>query len=156
MRADAIEQQAFLLIGARHAGDPFGVGKLRGEVFGLAQLQIGRARRGSDIDGRCPIEVVADRAHPQVIVTGRELRRREAVAAASVAHDRDADARTRALGAHQHAFHRPFLGRGDLSAQRDLRGGRCARLQQQADGQRCKRTGDHAAHGASPKRTCCR
>src|SRR5262249_26874366 len=40
------------------------------------------------------------------------------VTALVVGHDRDGDGRAIALGADQHASHRPFLGRGDLAVER--------------------------------------
>ena len=68
------------------------------------------------------VEVVADRPDAERILAGRELAGGEAVAALRVAHDRDGDGAL--LGAHQHAFHRAFLGGGDLAGQGDGAAGR--------------------------------
>src|SRR5205807_466622 len=90
MAAEAAQQAAFLLIGPWDAGNPLAVRELRGEVLGLAQLEIDRrARVGDNGGGRRTIEVVAHRAHAQGIMTRPEPARGETVAALLVGHDRD-------------------------------------------------------------------
>jgi hypothetical protein len=125
--ADAAQQRVLLLVAAGEARQPFPVGELRGKIFGLAQLEIllRRLLRGHVHIGRL-LEIVADRANSQGICAGLELGGRETVGAVGVAHDGDGDGRVGLLGADQHALHRPFLGRGDLSAERHraLRAGR--------------------------------
>src|ERR1700724_565095 len=49
---------------------------------------------------------------------GVEPIRREAVSTLRVGDDGDGDGRAHLLGADQHAFHRAFLGRGNLAAER--------------------------------------
>ena len=63
MTSDAIEEHALARIVARNAVDPFGVRELRGEVLGLAKLEIERGgflRR--DFDALVIVEAVSDGA----------------------------------------------------------------------------------------------
>ena len=116
--AHAVEQLALLLIGAGNARQPFAIGQLRGEVCGLAQLEI--QRRGfllRDFDGVVMVQLVADRAHAQDILTWIQLARREAEAAVLAGHDRERDGRAFLGGAHQHALHGVFLGGTDEAGQ---------------------------------------
>ena len=121
--ADAAEHRVLLLVGAREAREPFAVRHLRGEVFGLAQLEVELRRllRG-DVDGDRFVEVEADRANLDRVLAGPDLGGREAVAPLGIAHDRDGDVRAGLLGGDQHALHRAFLRRRDLPRQ-GLRGG---------------------------------
>ena len=122
--ADAIQEQAFLLVGAGHARHPFAVGELRGEVRSLPQLEVERGGllRGDLRSGRS-LEVVADRADANRVAAGVELRGGKAVAAFLVAHHRDRDRRARPLRADQHALHYAFFGGADFAGERGLRGG---------------------------------
>ena len=116
--AHAIEQLALLLIGAGNARQPFAIGQLRGEVCGLAQLEI--QRRSfllRDFDGVVIFQLVADRAHAQDILTWIQLARREAEAAILAGHDRDRDGRAFLGCAHQHPLHGVFLGGTDEAGQ---------------------------------------
>ena len=129
MAADAAQHRVLLLIGAGEARQPFAVRHLCGEILGLAQLEIQFCRLlRRHLDRGRSVEVVADRADADRILPGFKLARREAVVALSVADDGDRDGGAGLLGAHQHAFHRAFLGRGDLSCQRCRRLSRCRRL----------------------------
>jgi hypothetical protein len=116
--AHAVEQLALLLIGARNARQPFAIGQLRGEVCGLAQLEV--QRRGfllRDFDGVVMVHLVADRAHAQDILTWIQLARREAEAAVLAGHDRERDGRAFLGGAHQYPLHGVFLGGTDEAGQ---------------------------------------
>ncbi len=109
--ADAIEQVLLVLLLARHADDPFGIGQLGGEVFGLAQLEVGLGLlAGSDVGRAGAVKIVAGGANLQRVMPRLQPRGREAVTALVVADDRDGDARAVLFGADHHAFHRAFLG----------------------------------------------
>jgi hypothetical protein len=67
---DAIEQLPFLLVGTGDACQPFAVRQLRGEIFGLTQLEIDCCcLLFCDLDCPMGVEVIADRAHSQGILT---------------------------------------------------------------------------------------
>ena len=116
--ADAAQHGVLLLVGAREAREPFAVRHLRGEIFGLAQLEVEvrRLLRG-DLDRGRAVEIVADGPDADRVLARLELARREGVAAGGVADHRHGDRRAGLLGADQHALHRAFLGGGDLSGQ---------------------------------------
>ena len=117
--AVAVEQERFLLVGARHAHQPFGIGELARQVAGGLELEVGGGRLPGRHVGRLgAVEVVADRPRAERIVPGLEPRRREAVLALVVADDRDRDGRAVLLGAHHHPFHDRLGGRADLAGER--------------------------------------
>ena len=116
--AHAVDELELVVVGAGDAHHPFGIGELLAQVAGLAQLEVGAGglpRRDIGVFGT--FEVISDRANLQAVAAGREPRRREAVAALRVGDDADGDVRTILLGADDHAFHRSFLGRGDLAGE---------------------------------------
>ncbi len=149
--AHAVEQLALLLIGAGNARQPFAIGQLRGEVCGLAQLEV--QRRGfllRDFDGVVIVQLVADRAHAQDILTWIQLARREAEAAILAGHYRERDGRAFLGGAHQHPLHGVFLGGTDEA-------GQCGALRLRQGGARkqhgeCRTGGEKltTAHGFLP------
>ena len=94
---------------------PFDICAARSSVLRSVRLWV--VVRGPTSTGLGIVEVVADRADAERVLAGRELAGGEAVAALLVAHDRDGDGAL--LGADQHAFHRAFLGGGDLAGQGD-------------------------------------
>src|SRR5262249_43456677 len=114
--AVAVEQEALLLVGARHARHPLGVGELRGEVLRFPELDVGLglAARG-DVRGPRAVELIAGGARLERVVPGLEPRGREGEMALGVADDADADRRAVALRADDHAFHVSFLGRAHLT-----------------------------------------
>jgi hypothetical protein len=115
----AIEQRILLPRRARHAVDPLRIGKLGGEVLGLLELEIDAGRLAAGNIGRAlAVEVIAGGADVDRILAGVKARGRETVAAVLVGDDRDGDRRAGLLGGDQHAFHRPFLVRGDLAGER--------------------------------------
>ena len=116
--ADAIEQLPLLGVGARHAGEPFCISKLRGNILDLAQRKVGR--RGlvgyhRNLTGA--IEVVASGPDTQGILARLEPAGRETVTAVLAGHDGDGDGRSVSFGADQNAFQR-LLPVGDLARQR--------------------------------------
>ena len=120
--AHAHRQKGLLLVGAGKAEQPLATGELRHQALDLAELEIRpalAARR--DIDRLSAVEPVADRADRNRVLAGLQPRAREAVRALLVAHHGRGDARAVLLGAHQHAFHRSLVGRGDDAGERGLR-----------------------------------
>jgi hypothetical protein len=75
MATVAGEQELLLLVGAGHAGQPFGVGQLRREILRLSQFddRVG-GDSASDIDAARPDEVVPDGADFQEVVAVRKFR----------------------------------------------------------------------------------
>ena len=110
MTAHAFDQRPLLLRRAGHAHEPFGIGQLRGEVGGFAQLEGDIGRSGAKLDRPRAIELIADGANAQRVVTGRQASIRKAKTAVLVADHRDGDRRAGSLRADQHAFHRAFFG----------------------------------------------
>ena len=71
--ADAVEQLPLLRVGTGNAGEPFAVRQLRGEVGRLAEFYVdGRGLLLGDLDGLRCVELIADRAHRQMIGAGRQ------------------------------------------------------------------------------------
>ena len=115
---DAIEQLTFLLVGTGNACQPFAVRQLRGEIFGLTQLEIDCCRLlFCDLDCLVGVEVIADRAHSQGILTRCQFTGREGKASTLVGHHRYRDGRSRFAGADQHSFHRVIFGGADKACQ---------------------------------------
>ena len=117
MAAHAFDQRPLLLRRAGHTHEPFGIGQLRREVGGLAQLDGHIGGSGAEIDSLRPIELVADGANAQRVTAGRETSIGEAEATVFVADDGDGDGRAGRLRADQHAFDRALLGRGHRAGQ---------------------------------------
>ena len=122
MAADAVRQERLDLVVARRARQPLGIGELRVDVLGLGELEVGRCGGAAgDIDLLRADEIISGRADGDVVVPGLDPVRREAELALVVRHHRRGDGRALLLGADEDAFHRAFLGRGDLAAERRLR-----------------------------------
>src|SRR5437870_842917 len=68
----------------------------------------------------------------------------EALQSVFIAHNRERDFRARAFGAHQDAFHRTFLLRGNVSGQGGSGGSLCVRSLQ-GNGPDCERNDDESA-----------
>ncbi len=120
--ARAIEQERLLLLAAGQAHHPFGIAHLRGEVLGLAQLEVHRGGPlGGDIGSRRADEVVADGADLERVFACAQSIGGEAVAALRIADHADGDGRARFLGADHHALHGAFRLGGDLPGQGDRR-----------------------------------
>src|SRR5260370_39244580 len=116
--AYAVEQLALLLIGAGKSRQLFAIGQLRGEVCGLAQLEVQcRGFLLRDFDGVVMVQLVADRANAELRLTWSQLARREAEAAILAGDDRERDGRAFLGGAHQHSLHGVFLGGTDEAGQ---------------------------------------
>src|SRR6185503_10530553 len=101
----AVEQEPLLLVRARHARHPFGVGELRGQVARLLEPDVGLGlpiRRNVRSPG-C-VELVARGARLQRIAPGLEPRGRKRKVALRVGDDADGDRRAVSLGADDHAF----------------------------------------------------
>src|SRR2546427_10960717 len=80
--AGAVEKKSLLRVGAGHAGDPFRVGQLRGEIPGRAELDVSRRRCSrANVRGLGAVQLVADGANSGRIVARPQLRGREAVTA---------------------------------------------------------------------------
>ena len=117
--AHAIDQLELLVVGARDAHHPLGIGELPGEIARLAKLQIGGGRlSGGNVCAPGTLKVIPDRPNADGIFARLEPVRREAVAALIIGYDADGDRRPLLLGADDHAFHRPFFGGGDLAGKR--------------------------------------
>ena len=117
--AGAAGEELLLAVGAGEARHPFGVGELQVDVARAIELEVGGGvAAGRDLDRLRALEDVADGADRDRVLAGLHAVGREAVAALFVGHHRGGDGRAFALGIDQDAFHRGFLGRGDLSAQR--------------------------------------
>ena len=115
---DAIEQLTFLLIGTGDACQPFAVRQLRGEIFGLTQLEIDCCcLLFCDLDCGVGVEVIADRTHSQGIVTRYQFTRREGKVPILVGHHRYCDGRSRFAGVDQHSFHCVIFGGADKACQ---------------------------------------
>ena len=92
--AHAIDELELVVVAAGHAHHPFGIGELLAQVPGLAQLEIGGGGRArGDVGALGAVEVVADRANLQAVMSGLEPGGREAVAALRVGDDADRDGR---------------------------------------------------------------
>src|ERR1051325_489740 len=84
--AVAVEQELLLLVAARHAGHPLGVGKLPGEVARLPELDVGLGlpvRR--NVRGAGSVELVTRGARLQRIASRLEPRGRKRKASLRVA-----------------------------------------------------------------------
>ena len=98
--ADAIEQVLLVLLLARHADDPFGIGQLGGEVFGLGQLEVGLGLlAGSDVGRAGAVKIVAGGADAAACIARARAARPGSVAALGVADDADGDGRAVVFGA---------------------------------------------------------
>src|ERR1700739_3074063 len=92
--AGTIEQEAFLLVRARHADQPFSIGEMGGQTLYFLQLDLNFGFLASgDVRGTGPVDVVARRARSQPVVYGREAAHRESKAARGVGNDADTDGR---------------------------------------------------------------
>src|SRR5580704_5535000 len=69
--AHAFDQRPLLLQRAGHAHEPFGIGQLRREVGGLAQLDGNIGGCAAEIDRLRTVELIADGANAQRVMTGR-------------------------------------------------------------------------------------
>src|ERR1700682_6651976 len=80
--AGTIEQKAFLLVRARHACQPFGIGEMGGQVLHFFELDLSLGFLAwGDIPGAGPLQLIAGRARFQSVVSGFESRGRESKAA---------------------------------------------------------------------------
>jgi hypothetical protein len=117
--ADAVGQERLDPVVAGCAQQPFRVGELADDVLGLLELDVGgRGRAGADIHRLRARQRIAGRPDADGVVAGRQPVGREAELALVVADHRGGDGRAFLPGADQHAFHRAFLGRSDLAAER--------------------------------------
>ena len=153
MAADAIEELAFLRVGARDAGKPFAVRELCGKVFGLAQAQLDRALAlaGNFNVGR-PVELVTDGTDGNRVLARPDLAGREAEATVLVADNGYGDARPGLSCADQHAFHGRLVGGSDNTRQgRLLRwpGREARKRHRERKSDECKM--QQAAHQALPE-----
>src|SRR5258708_7243681 len=65
--AVAVEQEPLLLVGARHARHPFGIGQVRGEIFHLPELEVGAGHApGGDLRRLGAVAFVAGGARLRV------------------------------------------------------------------------------------------
>ena len=117
MAAHAFDQRPLLLRRAGHAHEPLGIGQLRREIGGLAQLERDFGRGGAKLDRLRAIELVADGANAQRVMAGRRTSVGKAKTAVLVADHGDGDSRAGRLRADQHALHRAFLGRAHRTGQ---------------------------------------
>src|SRR2546425_12700087 len=75
----------------------------------------------SDVRAPCSVNLITGRARLQCVGAGPESRSRESKAALSIGDNTDADRGAVFLRADHHAFHRTFLGGGDLPGQSQCR-----------------------------------
>ncbi len=116
--ADALDHELLLLVGARQAAEPLAVGKRRGEIARLAELEVGRGGRAHrHLGGLRSDQGVACGADRDRVLAGRKPVGREAVIALLIGHHRDGDGGALFLGVHQNAFHVAFLLRGNDARQ---------------------------------------
>ena len=149
MAGDAVQERALFLGRAGHAGHPFGIGQLRGEIRGLCQAQIEPARGAwLDVGLGGALELVAGRADADCVTAGPELGAWKPVAAVRIAHHADRDRGAGLLRADQHAFHAAFFGGSDPARQRRVRRAGCSSRNQPSRNE----AGDnnrYAMHGES-------
>ena len=110
MAGDASQQRTLFPIGPRHARHPLGIRELPRNVCDRAQIQIHRRDlRIGNPDRVLRRQLIACRAHAQLIRVRRQSRSGKAIFPILVRDDRHRDGRTDALRAHDHAFHRSFF-----------------------------------------------
>ena len=120
--AGAAGEELLVAIGAGQARHPFGVGELKLDITGAVEREIGLGvAAAGNLDRLRPAEDVADGADGDGVVAGLEPVGGEAVLALVVGHHRGGDGRAFPFHVDENAFHRPFLGRRHLAAERDLR-----------------------------------
>src|SRR5258706_170479 len=114
----AFDERAFLLDAARHAHQPFSVGKLGGEIPCLAQLdfELRLGLRG-DIHRRRAVQFVSDGPYPERVSSWHEASGKFEEPAPP-ADDGEGDRRSVLASADQYALHRPFVDGTDPACKR--------------------------------------
>ena len=138
---------------ARQTRQPFRVRKLRCQIGGFMEFQIGADRLvGRDFHRAGTFQIVAHRANAKGVLAWGHLRRRESKAAFFIADNGDCYRGTRFAGADQHPFHLAFLNRGDLAGESDGRGSLRAKAPQHHRNQEkaCFHHADHSNLAESP------
>src|SRR5439155_9676560 len=91
--AGAAGEELLLLVGAGNAGEPFAIGKLRGEIAGLVELEIGLGAARRDLHRLRAIENVAGRPDRDRVLAGIDAAIGKAVFALVVGHHSGGDGR---------------------------------------------------------------
>ena len=136
--ADAAIEEFLLLVRAREAREPLGVGELRAEVRGLAELELHASAVAvavAELDARRRFELVATSADAERIAPGLEPVGGKCEVADGVRHDANGDRSAVLARAHHHAFERA-VGRADRAVElcRRRRGGQCGEQEEVAHG----------------------
>jgi len=114
MAVDAVEQKTLLVVRSGHAHQPLSIRKLRGEVFGAVDFQIGGGGLGGgDGDLAGIFQIVTGRSDVERVLAGIEATAGKVVSSAGIADDGDGDGGVYALGADQNSFQRTFFSGAD-------------------------------------------